>query len=104
MRTTRVLVMGGGKIGQAIVTLLRSTGDYEVTSADHDGAALAPLAAAGVSVAQVEVEDHDALPDVVGAHDVVVNAMPFYCAETIARAACLSDTHYFDLTEDVAAK
>ena len=40
----KVLVLGAGKIGGAIVDLLHATGDYQITLADTDKAFLAQAA------------------------------------------------------------
>jgi saccharopine dehydrogenase-like NADP-dependent oxidoreductase len=35
--------------------------------------------------------------------DIAINALPFHLASSVARAAAQTRTHYFDLTEDLAA-
>jgi saccharopine dehydrogenase-like NADP-dependent oxidoreductase len=80
---TRLLVLGAGKIGGAIVDMLGSTGDYELTVADRDPAFLAMVDRAARG------------------QEIIVSALPFFLNPAVARVAREVGAHYFDLTEDV---
>ncbi|MCZ4352767.1 saccharopine dehydrogenase NADP-binding domain-containing protein [Roseovarius aestuarii] len=98
-----VTVIGAGKIGQMIATLLHGSNSYTVTVADRDLAGLARLKKAGIQVEQVDVTDADALTETLTGSDAVISAAPFFLTPQIAAAAKSAGAHYFDLTEDVAA-
>jgi saccharopine dehydrogenase-like NADP-dependent oxidoreductase len=51
----------------------------------------------------LNVEDGEALSQVLEQHQAVINALPFFHAARVAQAAAAARLHYFDLTEDVAA-
>src|SRR3954452_19609454 len=102
MERSRVLLVGAGKIGGAIVPLLSSTGDYEVTVLDRDDTALPAVASLADTVVG-DTSDPFLLERLARAHDAVVSATPFHCTPAVARAACAAGAHYFDLTEDVAS-
>ena len=95
---TRVLVIGGGKIGGAITDLLHTVGDgdYDVTVLDRQPG-LAPSQIVG------DITDPETLERAAADQAVVVNATPFHLTTTIAEAAATAGAHYFDLTEDVAS-
>ena len=101
--TTRLALLGAGKIGDAIINLLGATGDYEVTVADRDATRIAELAAPNVRAVEVDGTDEQALRTLLSGHDVVISAAPFYLTPMIAAAAKAAGAHYFDLTEDVAS-
>ena len=55
-----VLLLGAGKIGGAIASLLGHSGDYAVRVGDSDEVALNRLRGLpNVELAQVDVEDHE---------------------------------------------
>ncbi|HSC79738.1 MAG TPA: saccharopine dehydrogenase C-terminal domain-containing protein [Chitinolyticbacter sp.] len=98
-----VLVIGAGKIGASIAKLLVHSGDYAVTVADRDEAALVRLAArAPVDTRLLNVRRPQALADALSGQRAVVSATSFDANAVIARAALLAGASYFDLTEDVA--
>jgi saccharopine dehydrogenase-like NADP-dependent oxidoreductase len=101
--TTRLVLLGGGKIGEAIVALLAPTGDYTITVADRDRARLAELATTGVHTAEADGSDGERLRTLVAGCDVVISAAPFFLTPAVAQAARAEGAHYFDLTEDVAS-
>ncbi|SDU00700.1 saccharopine dehydrogenase family protein [Stappia sp. ES.058] len=103
MSTWPVLIVGAGKIGRALAAMLADTGDYAVTIADRDTAALAASARPGVATKEVDVADEDALVAALADTKAVLSAAPFFLTETIARAAKRAGTHFLDLTEDVAS-
>lgn len=98
---TNILVVGGGKIGAAIVDLFSGTGDYVVTAADHDDAALQRLGNGEVTTIHLDVEDATALWAAMRGQEVVVSAVPYTLTPAIAEAARYCGVHYFDLTEDI---
>ena len=101
--TMNVAILGGGKIGEAIVQLLRDAPEYRITVADRDAARLSSIAHDRVRCDNVDCADMDQVRAVLDAHDAVISACPYYLTPMIAAAAKVSGTHYFDLTEDVAS-
>jgi saccharopine dehydrogenase-like NADP-dependent oxidoreductase len=99
----KIILLGAGHIGWAIAALLHDSGDYQVTVADRDAAALARVAQLGVATEVVDSSDLVVLTRLLSRFDAVVNALPYQMAITAARAARAAGTHYFDLTEDVHA-
>jgi saccharopine dehydrogenase-like NADP-dependent oxidoreductase len=98
-----VLVIGAGKIGSTVATLLAQSGDYLVTLADRAGEALRPTAPPALRTAVADVEDGGKLVDLMNGKFAVLNAAPFNLTIPIAEAARAAGTHYLDLTEDVAS-
>ena len=103
MKRTTVALVGGGKIGEAIVALLAPTGDYDVTVIDEDGARRDAFAGTGVRTVACEAGDPEALGRALEGHDAVLSACPYYLTPAVAKAAKAAGAHYFDLTEDVAS-
>jgi saccharopine dehydrogenase-like NADP-dependent oxidoreductase len=98
---TNVILLGGGKIGACITALLTGAGDYRLTVADQDEAALDRLGAPSAERRVLRFDDGAALRGALAGHDVVISAAPFHLTPTIAEAAKAAGAHYFDLTEDV---
>jgi saccharopine dehydrogenase-like NADP-dependent oxidoreductase len=101
MRNTRVTLVGAGKIGEAIATLLDDTGDYRLTVIDRDEGRLAAFRTMGFPVVECDVEAGVDLSTVLGAGDIVISACPYHLTPVIATAAGKAGAHYFDMTEDV---
>ena len=99
----RVVLLGAGHIGQSIARLLHATGDYEVMVADRSAAALQHTATLGVATRVADVDTPAGLAGVLASRDIVINALPYHLATTVATAARAANCNYFDLTEDVAA-
>lgn len=97
---TPVLVVGAGKIGTAIATLLGTTGDYQVTVLDRDERALQAADALGAHTVQGDTGDGALLARLAGEHRMVLSAAPFHLTTLVAGAARDAGAHYFDLTED----
>ncbi len=102
----KVLILGAGKIGVMIGTLLSYPEEvgiaYEVTVADQDEAAFEKFPAMLQERAvKLDVSNGEQLAGLMSAHDVVINALPFFLTETVATAAAENGCHYLDLTEDV---
>lgn len=100
---TRALVVGSGKIGTAIVGLLASTPDYDVTVFERCERALRTAENLGVSAVQGDTSDAALLGRLASSNDMVFSAVPFQETTSIARAARDAGAHYFDLTEDRAS-
>ena len=101
--TTKLALLGAGKIGDAIINLLGATGDFEITVADRDAARIGEIAAPNVRAVEQDGSDEHRLRALLAGHDIVVSAAPFYLTPKIAAAAKAAGAHYFDLTEDVAS-
>ncbi|MBL0141794.1 MAG: saccharopine dehydrogenase NADP-binding domain-containing protein [Betaproteobacteria bacterium] len=101
MAKSRVVLAGVGKIGEAIVSLLTQTGDYDVTIVEQDRERLVPFEKAGFSTHACALgDDHELAPVLLG-KDAVISACPYFLTPLVARAARKAGVHYFDLTEDV---
>ncbi|GAA6210121.1 saccharopine dehydrogenase NADP-binding domain-containing protein [Cognatishimia sp. WU-CL00825] len=98
-----ICIIGAGKIGQMIASLLRQSPNYSVTIADHDLGALGKMRAKGLATAQIDADDKTALTKTLTGFNAVISAAPFFLTPKIAAAAKAAGAHYFDLTEDVAA-
>ena len=97
----RILLLGAGKIGAAIVEMLGTSGDFELTVGDHDEGLLDQLHRHDVAREKLDVEDAAELRRVMDGKDAVVSALPYYLNTAVAGAARETGLHYFDLTEDV---
>ncbi|MGH3946775.1 MAG: saccharopine dehydrogenase C-terminal domain-containing protein [Pseudonocardiaceae bacterium] len=100
---TRALVVGAGKIGTAIASLLAAAHDYEVTVLDRSERALRTADGLGVRTVQGDASNAALLRRLAGSNDMVLSAAPFHLTTSIARAAREAGAHYFDLTEDRAS-
>ncbi|MEP7207689.1 MAG: saccharopine dehydrogenase C-terminal domain-containing protein [Casimicrobiaceae bacterium] len=101
---TRLAVLGGGKIGEAVVHLLRGAPEYDVTVVDRDATRLRRVAQHGdVEGVALDCADQGAVTRLLDGQDMVVSACPYFLTPIIAAAARASRAHYFDLTEDVAS-
>ena len=98
----KAAVVGAGKIGSTIASLLSGSGDYEVLVIDRSAEALAGLDR-GVQTAAMAIDDPAALAKALAGCFAVVNAAPYHLTTAVAQAAKTADAHYLDLTEDVAA-
>jgi saccharopine dehydrogenase-like NADP-dependent oxidoreductase len=101
---TKLILLGAGKIGDAIVNLLSHAGEYRLTVADRDPQRLAHVEAMrypDVTTAQADLSDANAVLELVDGHEAVLSACPYFLTRPVARAAKKAGAHYFDLTEDV---
>ncbi|MCB8962633.1 MAG: saccharopine dehydrogenase NADP-binding domain-containing protein [Ardenticatenales bacterium] len=103
-----VIILGAGKIGAMIATLLQNGGpegpSYNLTIADQSQSALDRLPAGlREKGCTVDVNDGAALSQRLQGHDVVINALPFFLNVQVATAAVAAGCHYLDLSEDVRA-
>ena len=84
---TRLLVLGAGKIGGAIVDMLGATDDYELAVADRDPAFLAMVDPAKARHVQLDLADETALAKAAQGQEVLVSALPFFLNPAVARVA-----------------
>ena len=99
----KILLMGAGKIGEMITEMLAGSGDYHVTVADINDAALAKMPKYDtVRTINLNVKDQSALDKEMAGKFAVLSAAPYQITKFIAEAAVRNSVHYFDLTEDVA--
>ena len=93
----KILVLGLGKVGSLVGVLLSKR--FDVTGLDqkkpHYNYKL-PF-----SVIEGDVTDYKFMNDLMGEHDAVVSALPYFLNKEIAKIAHDLGLHYFDLTEDV---
>ena len=102
--TTKLILLGAGKIGDAILNLLSHTGDYDITVADRDAKRLTCVTKVGfphISCVQIDLTDTEAVTELIKGHEVTLSACPYFLTPIIAAAAKQARSHYFDLTEDV---
>ncbi len=89
-----VLVIGLGKVGLLVATLLHRNG-FKVTGLDRNpGEQVFPCQ-------QGDVSDHRTLHSAIESHDAVVTCLPYHLNLQVATSAHQLGRHYFDLTEDV---
>ena len=99
----KILLMGAGKIGEMISSMLANSGDYHVTVADRDEMALARMPKhPEIDTQVVDALDSDAMDTVMAGKYAVLMACGHVMTHVIAPAAKKAGAHYFDLTEDVA--
>ena len=100
---TEVLVLGAGQIGATVADMLAECGDYAVTLADGDPAALEARRPSDVSRTAIDAADIAAPGQAMDGKEVVVSALPYFLNAAVAEAAGERGVHYFDLTEDVSS-
>ena len=96
-----LLLLGAGKIGAAVASMLSECGGYAVTAVERESALLDMLPAGDVARTVTDVADPAALAESMAVKDAVVSALPLHLNAEVARAARDAGAHYFDLTEDV---
>lgn len=97
MNDNKILIIGAGKIGSVVFSLLNSAG-YSVKIADSNAASLW-FTNQGIVV---DATDINALTNLIKDFTVVISAGPFSINKNIIEATVKAGTaHYFDLTEDV---
>jgi saccharopine dehydrogenase (NAD+, L-lysine-forming) len=96
MSLNRVVVLGLGKVGSLVGTLLSESG-FKVTGLDAVAQSGLPFDAEVLNLA-----DAAAVRPFLRTADAVVSCLPFHLNSAVAREAHAAGIHYFDLTEDVA--
>lgn len=107
MAMRKLCLLGGGKIGSLIATLLVECRDYEVWLGDVDREVAEGLKKdlrdERFKVQTVDVQDEKALDRFF--HEIepeaVISSLPYYCNPAVGERARACGAHYFDLTEDV---
>lgn len=97
-----ILLIGAGKIGRMIASLLNDSGDYQLRIADRVPAALERIQKR-IPSAEVRVLNADSHADLVHMMQdctAVISALSFRENPGVARAALEAGINYFDLTED----
>lgn len=90
-----VLVVGMGKVGSLVATLLGKSG-FDVTGLDA-----APRNDLKIPVRAADVTNPAVLAEALKGFDAVVSCLPYNLCLDVAKAAWQAGVHYFDLTEDV---
>ena len=90
-----VAVMGLGKVGELVATLLADSG-FTVTAFDQR-----PRPGLAFETGTLDVRDPAAIRDALASQQAVVSCLPFHLNLPVAEAAFELGVHYFDLTEDV---
>ena len=90
-----VRVIGLGKVGELVATLLGDSG-FSVTAYDARPRTDLPF-----ETGMLDVRDADAVRAALKGADAVVSCMPYHLNLGVAEAAHELNVHYFDLTEDV---
>jgi saccharopine dehydrogenase-like NADP-dependent oxidoreductase len=90
-----VLVLGLGKVGSLVGTLLQASG-FRVTGADLLDRPDLPF-----PIAKMDLGQPGGLRQKLKKFEAVVSCLPYYCNLGVASAAHALGVHYFDLTEDV---
>jgi saccharopine dehydrogenase-like NADP-dependent oxidoreductase len=98
----KIAVVGAGKIGSTIASLLSGSGDYKVLLIDQSAAALAEAEGVGQTLAMA-IDDPVTLAQALAGAFAVISAAPYHLTTVVAQAAKAAGAHYLDLTEDVAA-
>jgi saccharopine dehydrogenase-like NADP-dependent oxidoreductase len=100
---TDILLLGAGKIGRMIATLLTRSGDYRVRMGDSSPEALERFRARlPVETTVVDASDKAALLPMMDGAAAVISALSYRQNPAVAAAALPAGISYFDLTEDVA--
>ncbi len=96
MSSPRTLVLGSGIVGNAAAWDLERRG-HAVTVADRREEALAALAERlDVATTAIDVDDADAVTQLMTGQDAVVSAVPYSYGAPLAAAAVAADAHYAD--------
>lgn len=94
-RFESILVIGLGKVGTLVATLLHESG-FKVTGMDHREHKGAPF-----PTQTGNVSDEKGLREALQDKQAVVSCLPYALNIGVAKAAHAEGIHYFDLTEDV---
>jgi saccharopine dehydrogenase-like NADP-dependent oxidoreductase len=107
MRMGKICILGGGKIGSLIATLLVECGDFDVCLGDKDPQVVARLKTEigheRCQVSVVDVQDVKVLGEFMESvkPEGIISSLPYYGNAAVGEQARKCGAHYFDLTEDV---
>ncbi|MCF6807998.1 saccharopine dehydrogenase NADP-binding domain-containing protein [Thiotrichales bacterium 19S9-12] len=98
-----ILILGSGKIGTLVASLLANSGDYEVFLGDLKQPEKTPQTKTKITTFACDVNDQSHLENLVQKYKInsVVSCLPYFCNPIIAKLAQAHKLNYFDLTEDV---
>lgn len=96
----KVLVLGAGRVGGLIASMLAKTGDFEVAVADSSEEQLRRFGGAPIRSFWLDAGNVRTIDDAVAGFDTVINACPPDVHMVIAKAARKNGLNYFDLSED----
>ena len=95
MAIKKVVVLGLGKVGSLVATLLHQTG-FEVLGVDRG-----LKQKFSFKTQSADVTKKEAVKKLLQNADAVVSCLPYFLNRDIAAIVVATNTHYFDLTEDV---
>ncbi len=97
-----ILLIGAGKIGRMIASLLHASGDYQLRIADQFPAALERIQKRlpDVETRTLNADSHAELLQLMQGCTAVISALSFRENPGVARAALEAGINYYDLTED----
>ena len=107
MTMEKIVILGGGKIGSLIATLLVESGDYAVTLGDSNADIVVCLKQANIQehfhAATVDAQKKTALRSFLKKANpkAVISGLPYFCNPLVSELALEIGAHYFDLTEDI---
>lgn len=96
----KIVVVGGGRAGEAILDLLKKDERYSPHVCDIDYGRLRALRDAGLQGEQISGVDLRQMKSVLQDAALVVCAAPPWVASSVARAAADAGCHFVDMSED----
>ena len=103
----QVVILGGGKIGSLIATLLVESSGYAVSVGDVDSLVVSRLQQEidnkHFRIFSVDVQDKTVLRSFLEQTkpEAILSSLPYYCNPLVSELALEIGAHYFDLTEDI---
>lgn len=101
----RILIMGAGKIGVTVASLLAASGDYKAYIADLQPPSFLPkIEKSALEFITMNIKNQTEAADLIKHHGIegIVSCLPFHLSLDVAKLAKACGIHYFDATEDVA--
>ncbi len=103
----KIMITGAGKIGSMIACLLADAQAYQIHLVDLDfnGSDAAGLISAmpEIKTVTLDITDQEKLQTYIRKHKItaIISSLPYFLNPDVACAAHNTNTHYFDLSEDV---